>query len=1030
MGCGSSVQSIIPDQDANVTKAPNSRASKVDEFDKGRHGKFSVTSSEAPSKRHEMKGGSAWKLSPEQAVRLRAFFDKTSSSPSPSAIANDLGVFHEECGEIPMQLGLSSDVFVDRRRSSSTFEEFCGSICREWEVLSKQSFLAKSSQADVIRTLAECIPEGSPDNPLQFLQSSSLEDVAMWCQGVVASRLAESFLSLKNLLQAEEEASRLLEGASEPINDKFCVAEFGKLEEFHKGLLERIGYPMLNFYDGMQQEHCERADSRDTFRTPNYLLETSPAQEWRAVTEEEERVKACQGKRIVRSVEQLMGEEAVVRAKLRKEEIIALILYTGPMYLKYNAVLRGFPAETVKELRGNKYPTTLFCIVSGIIKLSSFMPLPRSRLLFRGLGGVALPRAFLQEDEFLITGGVEYGMMSVTLNKEVAIQYLKGQAPTLFEISCGAVDRGASLRFLSQYPGEDEILYPPLSYLEVVGKPRVELVKYALEEGKVVQLLVRVVPTKISTNSSCSTIEDMISRRKNLYVAVMRNVEEDVRRMLQVKMQEVLSQDSSLQVGQVDSLRLQTQADCERVVEIYLSRDDVWFNNEKNYASAMQLAVYLAAMCADKFDHCVRERDWYNQDSLVVVGRHIIALLNSRAGSSETAGEEKARLSDQIFERSRMLEAIGDVMETRESPLASAAASGDIQGMERLLAAGKEVDAVDKDGKTALQSASLMGYDKCVKLLLLHKANVDLKDAAGATAVHLACSRGHVEVFHLLVEGRSLRDAVVAQREDGKTALDLAAETSQSSILADIFYAAADLQDEELLQLVLRVGGACLASSADREGRTCAHWAARTGRLDVLKTLLSHGGMGAARAADCEGLTCAHIAADRGDLEALRMLLDVGGDAIVHDVDQFSRTPAHHAVVREKFDTLELLLESGGRELAIAADRKGLTCALIAAEWGEVKALDMLIEVGGREVVEAADADGRTCAHWAAYRGDVPILSKIVDLAGPQVLLAPDCDGKTCAHWASDRGEFGTFDLLLAAGGKALATAADHKGVC
>ncbi|EKX31218.1 hypothetical protein GUITHDRAFT_83339, partial [Guillardia theta CCMP2712] len=225
-------------------------------------------------------------------------------------------------------------------------------------------------------------------------------------------------------------------------------------------------------------------------------------------------------------------------------------------------------------------------------------------------------------------------------------------------------------------------------------------------------------------------------------------------------------------------------------------------------------------------------------------------------------------------------------METRESPLASAAASGDIQGMERLLAAGKEVDAVDKDGKTALQSASLMGYDKCVKLLLLHKANVDLKDAAGATAVHLACSRGHVEVFHLLVEGRSLRDAVVAQREDGKTALDLAAETSQSSILADIFYAAADLQDEEL---------------------TCAHWAARTGRLDVLKTLLSHGGMGAARAADCEGLTCAHIAADRGDLEALRMLLDVGGDAIVHDVDQFSRTPAHHAVVREKFDTLELL---------------------------------------------------------------------------------------------------------------------------
>jgi hypothetical protein len=43
---------------------------------------------------------------------------------------------------------------------------------------------------------------------------------------------------------------------------------------------------------------------------------------------------------------------------------------------------------------------------------------------------------------------------------------------TIFKIEIGAVDRGADVKFLSQYPGEDEVLFPPLSYLEVVGNVR------------------------------------------------------------------------------------------------------------------------------------------------------------------------------------------------------------------------------------------------------------------------------------------------------------------------------------------------------------------------------------------------------------------------------------------------------------------------------------------------------------------------------------------------------------------------------
>ena len=53
----------------------------------------------------------------------------------------------------------------------------------------------------------------------------------------------------------------------------------------------------------------------------------------------------------------------------------------GPMYCKYNAVLRDFPQAVVDDLRGNKYATTIHLIVSGVIKLSKCVPLIAPRVV-------------------------------------------------------------------------------------------------------------------------------------------------------------------------------------------------------------------------------------------------------------------------------------------------------------------------------------------------------------------------------------------------------------------------------------------------------------------------------------------------------------------------------------------------------------------------------------------------------------------------------------------------------------------------
>ncbi len=59
--------------------------------------------------------------------------------------------------------------------------------------------------------------------------------------------------------------------------------------------------------------------------------------------------------------------------------------------------------------------------------------------------------------------------MSTTTDKKTASAYsgVARNRGTLLEITAGQIDNGASISFLSQYPGEAEFLMPPLTCLEV-----------------------------------------------------------------------------------------------------------------------------------------------------------------------------------------------------------------------------------------------------------------------------------------------------------------------------------------------------------------------------------------------------------------------------------------------------------------------------------------------------------------------------------------------------------------------------------
>jgi hypothetical protein len=254
-------------------------------------------------------------------------------------------------------------------------------------------------------------------------------------------------------------------------------------EKFDAGVEGLIGRADPNTRRAIRAEHCLSDDSHDEFSTSNTGLTTTSWREyWIVVQEEDEQVP--EGKlpevdaadhRSIKSIGELMKEEMVSEAMLCFEEVLALRLYSGPMFMKYNTILREFPVDLLKQFKGNRYTTTIHLILSAILKLSRVQPIPKERLVYRGLGGRRLPKEFYVRDKTLSKGGVEAAFMSTTTDQATAVRYSnfgdKGLG-IIFEIELGKMSTGADISIFSQYPKENEILFTPLTHLEIVGQPQ------------------------------------------------------------------------------------------------------------------------------------------------------------------------------------------------------------------------------------------------------------------------------------------------------------------------------------------------------------------------------------------------------------------------------------------------------------------------------------------------------------------------------------------------------------------------------
>ena len=153
-------------------------------------------------------------------------------------------------------------------------------------------------------------------------------------------------------------------------------------------------------------------------------------------------------------------------------------------------------------------------------------------------------------------------------------------------------------------------------------------------------------------------------------------------------------------------------------------------------------------------------------------------------------------------------------------PLAHAATSGSLTAVRVLLDASANVDAVCKDGQSAMHRAARRGHVEVVEALLAKGASIDVQTNEGLTPLHLAAGDGQLAVANALLSAGASHALVDGT---GMTPLMHAAESGDASMAAAL----------------VEAGASTLAE--DRNGWSALHHAATSGDQATASLLAEHG---------------------------------------------------------------------------------------------------------------------------------------------------------------------------------------------
>ena len=341
------------------------------------------------------------------------------------------------------------------------------------------------------------------------------------------------------------------------------------------------------------------------------------------------------------------------------------------------------------------------------------------------------------------------------------------------------------------------------------------------------------------------------------------------------------------------------------------------------------------------------------------------------------------------------------------SGLIDQASRGNLRAVKELIDAGANVDAQDKQKRTALMLASQKGHLEIVKTLVNAGVALNLQSNergyGGNTALVYACRNGHLEVVKVLIDsGANLNLQGNELTCEGYTALIYACRNGHQKIVKALVKVGANVNirsKEEVTALIISsekgyleivktlIEARANVNVQNTYGQTALIRASRKGHLEVVKTLIQAGAnlnlQGQAEYTIEKGWTALIHASKVGHLEIVESLVDAGADphlktkggwtALMHASDQ-----GHKEVVK----VLHQATESRKARGSDPSHRRSTPILIAQASRGNLKAVRDLINE--RANVNITDQFRDTALIGASKKGYLEIVKVLIN-AGANV---------------------------------------------
>ncbi|KAL4233750.1 hypothetical protein ACF0H5_008430 [Mactra antiquata] len=255
------------------------------------------------------------------------------------------------------------------------------------------------------------------------------------------------------------------------------------------------------------------------------------------------------------------------------------------------------------------------------------------------------------------------------------------------------------------------------------------------------------------------------------------------------------------------------------------------------------------------------------------------------------------------------------------------------------------LEAVDKQGMTALHMAASHKQCGIVKLLIKKKASFRCKDKKKKTPLHAACTAGNVEIVKLLFRAAAIKGGKDTIKE--------------------------------------------MVNDKDIDGNTCLSLAVENGHYEVVKLCLE-------KRADVNVpnniyMYPLHLGAVNGDLRIVRLLIEHKARLSEHNarIDVFNNeqaTPLHKAAQYNHVQVVEYLVES--KADIERKNYENYTPLLLASVHGKAATVDLLIQKKAdtllkhetvQRMINVSDRCDNSPLHIAAIKGYLPIVKTLLN---------------------------------------------------